>query len=66
MEHVVVYLEQKHIDLIQELLGRKLTWQEKAPMYQRTTTSSLHQAERLVEHFRLTGHIAFIEENSQE
>jgi hypothetical protein len=61
MNIIVSYLEQSKIDLAEKLLGRKTTWQERDNMMQRVSTTSEAQAERLVDHFRLSGCIAFIE-----
>ena len=58
----IAYLKQTDIDLAERLLRRKTTWEERQGMMQHVSTDSGHSAaERLVEHFRLTGHIAFID-----
>ena len=58
---IIAYLLQERIDIAEEFLGRKLAWDEKDRMYSRVRTAGMVQANRLVEHFRMTGHIAFIE-----
>jgi len=57
---IIAYLLQERIDVAEEFLGRKLTWEEKDRMYSLVRTADVVQANRLVEHFRMTGHIAFI------
>ena len=66
MEFIVAYLDQNKIDLAEVLIGRRLTYLEKEPMYQRTSVTTLKQAERLVEHFRLTGHISYLDNYSTQ
>ena len=61
MEIIIFYLAQDRIDLAEKLLGRKTTWQERDKMGAHVTTTDPIAADRLVEHFRLTGHISFIE-----
>ena len=59
----IAYLEQASIDTAESLLGRKTTWEERDKMFQHVSTDSgILSAERLVEHFRMTGNIAYIEE----
>ena len=66
MKITIAYLDQASIDLAEKLLGRKLTWREKDKMYQRVVTfSGERAADRLVEGFRLSGHIAFIESTEE-
>ena len=67
MAVTIAYLAETSIALAQSLLHRKLSWEEKQDMYQRVVvvSSSSQSAERMVEHLRLTGHIAFIEEEEQ-
>lgn len=60
MEVIVAYLDQKHIDLTKQLLRRRTTPEERMDMTQHAVTTSIPQAERLVEHFHSTGHIAYI------
>ena len=63
----IAYLSQESIDTAEIFLGRKTTWEERDKMFQHVSTDSgLAAAERLVEHFRMTGHIAFIEGNGEE
>ena len=62
MAVTIAYLAETSIALAQSLLHRKLSWEEKQDMYQRVVSSSPQSAGRMVEHLRLTGHIAFIEE----
>jgi hypothetical protein len=59
----IAYLAQDSIDMAEQLLGRRTTPEEREKMYQHVSTDGgVRTAERLVEHFRMTGHIAFIEE----
>ena len=62
MEFVICYLSQEKIDVIEGFLGRKMVWEEKDRMFTKVRTSDQRSADRLVEHLRLTGHIAFIQE----
>ena len=58
----IAHLKQSSIDLAEGLLKRRLTWEEKNGMYDHVIVHSQAAADRLIEHFRLTGQIAFIEE----
>ena len=57
----ISYIKQDKIDLAEQLLKRKLTCDEKDSMYDQVVVHNQCAADRLVEHFRLTGHIAFID-----
>ena len=65
MSFTVAYLKQSSIDIAERLIKRRLTWEEKQAMYDRITVHSHSAALRLVEHFRLTDCIAFIEEEQK-
>jgi hypothetical protein len=57
----ISYIAQSKLDLAEQLLKRKLTCEEKDNMYDQVVVHDQRAADRLVEHFRLTGHIAFID-----
>ena len=61
MDYIIVYLECSRVELAEKLLGRKLTAREKMIMYHRMIVSTKQGAERMIEHLRLTDHIAYIE-----
>jgi hypothetical protein len=65
MNFVIFYLSQDKIDLAEKLLGRKTTWQERNKMGSWVISTDAVAAERLVEHFRLTGHLSYLEETSE-
>ena len=58
---IIRYLAQEKLDVIEGFLGRKLTWEEKDKMYSTVVVPNEAAANRLVDHFRSTGHIAFID-----
>jgi hypothetical protein len=62
---IVRYVDQGKLDLAQSLRGRDLTWTEIDRMKTAVSVPSPRAAERLVEHLRLTGCLAGIEEACQ-
>lgn len=58
MAYIVRYIKQSDIDKAEEWLGRRLSAEEIERKKSQVRSDTERGAERLVEHLRLTGHIA--------
>ena len=66
MEIIILYLEAWQVEACENNLGRKMTWEERQTKMHRVKVDSPEGAKRLVDHFRLNGCYAYIEEVSQD